>query len=98
MDEDLMTRLLVDPQSKRIVYAAYDGILPERITILEGARQYLFSPQTCEHVVHEGELPAGFGPQKCWQFRYRDNRIENLSDASGTSAPPVRRTAGAARS
>ena len=74
-----MVKLLVDAHTKRVVYAARDGVTPERIMIIDGPRQYLFSPATCEHAIYSGPLPAGFNPQKCWDFRYRGNRIEPIS-------------------
>jgi hypothetical protein len=73
------TKLLVDPHTKRVVYAAVNGVTPERLMIIDGPRQYLFSPATCEHAIYPGPLPAGFNPQKCWDFRYTGNRIERVS-------------------
>ena len=75
----MVIKLLIDPHSKRVVYAAYDSVVPERITIMDGCQQYLFSPATCEHALYAGVLPAGFGPQKCWNFRYSDDRIQPVS-------------------
>jgi len=74
-----MVKLLVDAHTKRVVYAARDGVTPERIMIIDGPRQYLFSPATCEHAIVLGPLPAGFNPQNCWDFRYSGNRIERAS-------------------
>ena len=72
-------KLLIDPYSKRVVYAAYDCVMPERIIVIDGTRQYLFSPATCEHAVCASALPTGFSPQKCWNFRYSDDRVQLVS-------------------
>jgi len=81
----MLTKLLIDPHTKRVVYAAVDGVTPERLMIIDGPRHYLFSPATCEHASYSGPLPAGCNPQKCWDFRYTGNRIER---ASAQAAPP----------
>jgi len=69
-------KLMIDSMSKRIVYVARNGILPERVMIVDAGRQYLFAPSTCETIDYAGELPAHVNPQKCWRFRLGADGIE----------------------
>lgn len=69
-------KLMIDPVSKRIVYMARNGILPERVMIVDAGRQYLFAPSACETVDYTGDLPARINPQKCWHFRFVADGIE----------------------
>jgi hypothetical protein len=85
-------KLLIDPHTKRVVYAAYDGVAPERVMIIDGVRQYLFLPATCEQVIHAGALPSGFGPQKSWNFRYTENRLEPVAEQHSGTAQPERQS------
>jgi hypothetical protein len=72
----MTVNLLLEPHTKRVVYVAHNGVLPERIMIIDSGRQYLFAPSVCEHTSYAGPLPAGFGAQQCWSFRLREDRIE----------------------
>lgn len=70
-------KLMIDPVTKRIVYVARNGILPERVMIVDAGRQYLFAPSACETVDYGNELPARISPQKCWHFRLGAQGIED---------------------
>jgi hypothetical protein len=81
-------KLLVDPATKRVVYLAYNGILPERVLIVDAGRQYLFAPASvCEVVEFSGELPSGMSPQTCWAFRIAAGGLEPVV---GEEAPARR--------
>ncbi|HEY3074730.1 MAG TPA: hypothetical protein VGJ74_06115 [Burkholderiales bacterium] len=86
----MVVKLLVDPHTKRIVYAAPNGVTPERILILDAGRQHLFSPATCEHAIYSGPSPAGFNPQKCWDFSYGENGIEPVRAPASAQRVPER--------
>ena len=82
-------KLLVDPATRRVVYVAYNGVLPERVLIVDAGRQYLFAPASaCEVVDFSGELPGGMSPQTCWGFRVRDGGLEPVVE----EPVPARRT------
>jgi len=72
----MTVKLLIDPYTKRVVYVAHNGVVPERILIIDNGRQHLFAPSACEQASYSGALPAGFGAQKCWNFRFSENRVE----------------------
>ena len=65
----MSVRLLVDPASNRLVYLSVNGVLPERVFILDGAGPQLFTPRLCRTVEFAGELPRGLHPQNCWSYR-----------------------------
>ena len=64
----MSVKLLVDPSSRRVVYLSANGVLPERVFILDGEQQHLFRPASCELEEFGGELPRGLNPQNCWQY------------------------------
>ena len=81
-------KLIIDAATKRVVYLAYNGILPERVLIIDAGRQYLFAPASaCEVVEFSGELPPGISPQTCWGFRIAAGGLE---PAIGEEAPERR--------
>ncbi|SRR6266446_1977259 len=75
----MTVKLLIDPYTKRVVYVAHNGVVPERIMIIDGGRQHLFAPSACEQASYSGTLPAGFCAQKCWNFRFSENRVEPVA-------------------
>jgi len=91
----MSVKLLVDPYTKRVVYVAHNGVVPERIMILDGGRQHLFAPSTCEQASYSGALPKGFCAQRCWNFRLGENRlepVESLQASAGiSSAQPLQK-------
>ena len=66
--EHRRVRLLVDPATRRIVYLARNGVLPDRILIVDAGRQHCFTPACCEVVECSGPLPEGVNAQNCWGF------------------------------
>jgi len=78
MEKSIGVKLMIDSVSKRIVYVARNGILPERVMIVDAGRQYLFAPSACESIDYAGELPAGVSPQKCWGFRLGEQGVEEV--------------------
>jgi len=82
-------KLLVDPITRRVVYLAHDGVLPERVLIIDAGRQYLFAPaSTCEVVEFSGPLPSGITPQNCWGYLSTAGGLQRVSE----EAPAVRKT------
>jgi hypothetical protein len=71
-------RLLVDPATGRVVYLARDGILPERVMIVEGGRQHLFTTASCKVVDCAGPIPAGIHAQNCWLYRAGAQGLEPM--------------------
>jgi len=82
-------KLLVDRLTRRVVYLAYDGILPERMLIIDGGQQYLFAPASvCEVVEFSGELPHGMTALTCWDYRVTAEGFERVTAESSPTAEP----------
>jgi len=64
----MSVKLMIDPASRRVAWFSPDGILPERVFVVDGPRQHLFSPATCEVLEFSGELPRELTAQNCWQY------------------------------
>lgn len=80
-------KLLVDPRTRRVVFLAYDGVLPERVLIIDRGQQHLFAPASaCEVVEFSGELPHGMSALTSWDFRITADGLERVSEES----PPIR--------
>jgi len=78
-------KLLVDPVTKRVVYVARNGIMPERVLIVSGGRQHAFGPAWCEVVeCATGSLPQGITAQNCWGYRSGPRGLEPVD-----LGPPV---------
>jgi hypothetical protein len=82
--EHRKVKLLVDPVTRRVVYLARNGVLPDRVLIVDGERQYYFTPASCEIVEFSGLLPARMSAQNCWSFRSTPRGLE-----SGVENPPA---------
>jgi hypothetical protein len=63
-------KLLVDPESGRVLYVAHNGVLPERLMILHNGRQHLFQLSSCEVVEFDGPLPESITLENAWGYRY----------------------------
>ena len=81
-------KLLVDCVTRRVVYLAYDGVLPERVLIVDGGQQHLFAPASaCEVVEFSGELPSGMSALTCWDYRVTPEGFERVTAESS----PIRK-------
>ena len=69
-------KLIVDTATRRVAYVAFDGIVPERVLILDGGRQQAFFSASCEVLDYAGQIPAGFHPQSCWGYRVTPAGLE----------------------
>ena len=86
--EHKRVKLLLDPVTGRVVYLARDGVLPDRVLIVDGERQHHFTPATCEIMEFPGRLPAHINAQNCWSFRSTSRGLESALE----SPRPVERT------
>jgi len=75
-------RLLVDPATRRVVYFARNGVLPERVLIVDAERQHLFVQASCETVDFAGALPADMKPQNCWRYMHTPRGLEPADEKS----------------
>ena len=70
-------KLLVDPVTRRVVYVARNGIMPERVLIVSEGRQHAFGTAWCEVVeCAAGSLPQGINAQNCWAYRSGPRGLE----------------------
>jgi hypothetical protein len=74
--EHRRTKLLIDPVTCRVVYLAHNGVLPDRVLIVDGPRQQVFTPASCEIVEFSGPLPARVNAQNCWDYRITSHGLE----------------------
>jgi len=81
-------RLLVDPVTRRVVYLARNGVLPDRVLIVDGPRQQVFTPASGEVVEFSGPLPARINAQNCWGFLATPRGLEPVVE----TPLPVERT------
>ena len=65
----MSAKLLVDPFTNRVVYMSRNGVLPERVFIVDGERQHSFFAGSCTVVDLAGEPPAGMNAQNCWSYK-----------------------------
>lgn len=75
-------KLLIDPVTRRVVYLARNGVLPDRVLIVDGGRQHHFTPASCEIVEFSGLLPARMSAQNCWSFRSTPRGLESAVEDS----------------
>ncbi len=69
-------KLLVDPVTRRVVYLARNGIMPERVLIVSEGRQHVYSLAFCEVVEYAGTLPPAINAQNCWAYRSGPRGLE----------------------
>lgn len=69
-------KLLIDPVTRRVVYLARNGVLPDRVLIVDGPRQHIFTPASCEIVEFSGPVPSGVNAQNCWDYRITSCGLE----------------------
>jgi hypothetical protein len=53
-------------------------VLPERVMVVDGARQYLFTAATCKVVECSVPIPAGIHAQNCWLYRAGPEGLEAM--------------------
>jgi hypothetical protein len=74
--EQKKVKLLIDPVTQRVAYLARNGVLPDRVLIVDGPKQQVFTPASCEIVEFSGPLPARITAQNCWGFLATSRGLE----------------------
>jgi hypothetical protein len=86
--EQKKVKLLIDPVTRRVAYLARNGVLPDRVLIVDAGRQHYFTPASCEIVEFSGTLPARVNAQNCWGCRITSRGLESAVE----NPPAVERT------
>ena len=76
----MSAKLLVDPLTSRVVHVSRNGVLPERVFIVDGERQHSFFAGSCKVVDLPGDPPQGMNAQNCWGYKLGAGGVLDLAD------------------
>ncbi len=86
----MSVKLLIDPVTMRVVYLAHNGVLPERVMLLDAGRQHLFQLSCCEVVEFAGSLPDGINLENSWSYRHSAHGLRLVQEDPVSQLTPVK--------